>query len=134
MSENRTRALLSATLLFGVSACATPPNHSEAVLDAYYARVTERRAFIAGYTRTLALSDLLEVGECQTMDSVPVISAEPPRVGPTLRQRFRAVRLSAVETQAAYTHYRYLCALGEGELSRTRIPIPSESDPERDPE
>lgn len=133
MPENRTCALLSASLLFGVSACATSTNHSEAVLDARYARVTERREFIAGYTRTLAVSDLLDVGECQTMDSVPVLSDEPPRFGPTLRQRFRAVRLSETETRAAYTHYRYICALGEGELARTTIPIP-ESDPERTPE
>ncbi len=132
MSEH-IRSFLSASLLMGTSACATIPDRS----DAYYAAVTERRAAIAGYTRSLAILDVLDIGECQTIDSVPVIyegvgeDTEPaPQRGLTLREKFQSVGLSEVEARAAYAHYRYVCGLIEGELSRTRIQIPEDLDSE----
>lgn len=128
--------------------CASSSERTASAFDAYYADVTERREMISAYTRSIALIDLLGTGECQTMDSVPVYyeetsttgdtqteTTEPiPRVGPTLRERFRTARFSNVETQAAYMHYRYNCSLAEEEMWRPRIHVPDEPESEREPE
>lgn len=111
MSEH-IRSFLSAALLMGTSACATMPDRSTA---------------IAEYTRSLAVTDLLDVGECRTIDE-PDVEGFPNRA--TLRQEFRSEGFSQTETRAAYAYYRFLCALGEGELSRTRIQIPEDLDSE----
>lgn len=145
--NERGRSLLLGTATLALAGCATPTERTQAAFDAYYADVTERRAMISAYTRSIALIDLLATGECQTMDSVPVYyeetstagegeqgNIEPlPRVGPTLRERFRAARFSNVETQAAYMHYRFQCTSAEEEMWRPRIQVP-ESTPERESE
>lgn len=147
MNEYPLRSLILGTAALTFSGCATTPNRSEAAFEAYYADVTERRALISAYSRTIALTDLLLTGECQTIDSVPVYyeetpttgqtqteNVEPlPRAGPTLRERFRAARFSNVETQAAYMNYRLHCARAEAELWSPRIQVP-ESPPERESE
>ena len=149
MVEHPLRSLLLGSVTLSLAGCAVPSGRStEAAFDAYYADVTERRDMISAYTRSIAHSDLLSMGECQTMDSVPVYfeetptvgdpqteSAEPiPRAGPTLRQRFRTARFSNIETQAAYMHYRFHCTLAEEEMWRPRIQVPTDTESERESE
>lgn len=146
--NERLRSLLLGSATLVVAGCASSSESTERAFDAYYADVTERREMISAYTRSIALIDLLATGECQTMDSVPVYyeetltagdtqaeTVEPiPRVGPTLRERFRTARFSNVETQAAYMNYRFHCTMAEEEMWRPRIRVPDEPDSEREPE
>lgn len=148
MNERPLQSFLLGSAALTLAGCATAPSNREAALDAYYADVTERRAMISAYTSSMVRVDLLGTGFCQTMDSVPVYYEETPtagerqpevteplpRVGPTLRERFRAARFSNIEMQAAYTYYRFQCALAEEEMWRPRIRVPSEPESERETE